>query len=786
MKIKLKITGIVQGIGFRPFVYNCALSLGITGYVTNTSKGVVIAASGSPENLRQFKNHITHHPPSHAVIDTITETEYTENEEFESFSILQSRMEEIKFTRISPDLMVCEECLSEVLDPKNRRYYYPYINCTQCGPRYTIIGDVPYDRPFTTMAHFMMCDECQWEYKSITNRRFHAQPNACHICGPHLSLYDNGGTCLSSPRTGDEYSKFFLQVARLLGEGNIVAMKGLGGFHLMCDPENEQAVSLLRRRKYREYKPFAVMTKNILQAQLYGFVNADEEKHLLSGERPIVLLKKKPSSSLAASVAPSTSVVGIMLPYTPVHHLLFEHWEKPLIMTSANISDEPIVYSNDDALSRLNNIADYIITGDRDILIRCDDSVTRVVGEKNYMLRRSRGIVPSPIFLKRAFSQNILALGPFQKNTICLGKADQAILSHHIGDLDDLRTGESFIQAIRHLTHIFDCRPRVIAHDLHPDYLSTKFAFDPPEEFLFFKALKKVGIQHHHAHIVSCMADNNISGKVIGVAMDGTGYGPDNTIWGGEIFLADERDYERVAHLQPVPMPGSEAAIKKPWRMALSCLYHVYGEAWQSNAWRRNAWRRNAWRSHLPREWEEVDEKELRVALYQLKNKINAPLTSSCGRLFDSIAALCGLRTTAFYEGQPAIELEQIIDPETSSAYEFDVSETHPAVISWDKVITGVLHDVRKHTDKGIIAARFHNGLIDIIHRVCVGMAKQTHCKDVVLSGGCFMNMYLLERLSKALVSSGLSVYIHSRVPCNDGGISLGQAIIADAIVKGE
>lgn len=766
--IQLNITGIVQGVGFRPFVYNLAVSLGIAGYVTNTSTGVEIVASGDREILTRFKDHLRSSPPAQAKIDTIEETGYTGKGTFHDFSIKQSITEKTKFTRISPDLVVCDDCIREVLDPQNRRYYYPYINCTNCGPRYTIVGDVPYDRPFTTMAGFTMCPACRSEYDNPKDRRFHAQPNACHECGPHLSLLDHRGKIILSPRTGMEYVSFFSKISELIQLDHIIAAKGIGGFHLMCDAENEKAVSELRKRKYREFKPFAVMVKNTEQAKACAFLNDNERIRLLKGDRTILLLEKKEKSPVAPSVAPYTRIIGIMLPYTPFHSLLFRHLDGPLVMTSANISEEPIVHTNNDAIQRLHGIADYYITGNRDILIRCDDSVTRLWRETDYYIRRSRGIVPSPVFLSHTFRQNVLALGASQKNTICLGKENQVILSHHIGDLDDSRTFESFCQAIRHLSHVFDCTPRVIAHDLHPQYLSTRFAFDPPAEFLFIKNLKRTGIQHHHAHIVSCMADNNITGKVIGVALDGTGFGPDNTVWGGEILLADENEYRRLAALQPVPMPGGEAAIKKPWRMALACLYYVYKEDWEI---------------HLPTSWKDLNQDEIRMTIYQIKQGMNAPLTSSCGRLFDSIAALCGLRLTACYEGQPAIELEQQIDTEYTSSYEFDYgSHDDLILISWENVIGHVLRDVKKRKSTGEIAARFHNGLARILSNLCCKAASKTGIKRIVLSGGCFMNMYLLKRLYGHLVSSGLKVYIHSRIPCNDGGISLGQAVIADQL----
>ena len=550
----------------------------------------------------------------------------------------------------------------------------------------------------------------------------------------------------------------------------------------MCDACNESAVSLLRKRKYREYKPFALMAKNCRQAELYACINEDEKKRLIKGDRPILLLKKKvlnmklhgkkKTSLIAPSIAPYTQVIGIMLPYTPFHYLLFEHFDGPLVMTSANISDEPIVYSDKDAIERLQSIADFFITGGRDILIRCDDSVTRIRKGTDYFIRRSRGIVPSPVFLSHRFHKNVLALGPFQKNTICLGKQDQAILSHHIGDLDDMRTRDSFSQAIRHLMNIFDCRPELIAHDLHPQYLSTRFAFDPPKEFLFIKKIKKAGVQHHHAHVVSCMADNNISGKVIGITLDGTGLGPDNTIWGGEILLADECSYTRLGYLKPVPMPGSEAAIKKPWRMALSYVYQLYKDTWQS---------------HLPPGWEDIDKQEMLMTVFQIKQGINAPLSSSCGRLFDSIAALSGLRITAHYEGQPAIELEQQIDPSCTSSYHFDYfTDNEPFIISWENVIDQVLKDVKKKKSRAQIAAKFHNGLVIVLVDMCRRLANRTGIRRIVLSGGCFMNMYLVKGLCEGLVSSGFNVYTHHRVPCNDGGISLGQAIIADSSIKGE
>jgi hydrogenase maturation protein HypF len=768
--IKVIIKGIVQGVGFRPFIYNLAQKIGIKGYVQNNPYGVEIVAAGNEEGIDCFIDAIGNNHPPRAIIDSIEISPFTVEKAFSDFTIEKSLLAEKRFARISPDIMVCEDCIRELCDPNNRRYFYPFINCTNCGPRYTITADIPYDRSRTTMAAFPMCTECESEYHEPTNRRFHAQPNACHRCGPHLTLLDNRGNLLSTPSNKTDYMAFFKNVASLLKKDNIIALKGIGGFHFMCDAENERAVSTLRNRKYREDKPFAIMVKDIQQAHTCAVLSQEESERLLGTDRPIVLLRKKPGTGLAASIAPMTGIIGIMLPYTPVHYLLFQYFSHAIVMTSANISDEPIAHTNEDAFQRLRDIADYFIMGNRDILIRCDDSVVRIWQGMEYPLRRSRGIVPSPLYVKGVFMKNVLAVGAEQKNTICLGKENQAILSHHIGDLVEAKTFSSFLQAIGHLSHVFDCRPEAVAYDLHPAYLSTTFLKNPPAGYTFLADLPHIGVQHHHAHIASCMADNNISGKVIGVALDGTGYGPDATVWGGEILIADEKDYERVAFLLPALMPGGEAAIKKPWRMALSYLYTVFGEDCLS---------------HLPLSWEILPEEEVNMALYQIKEGVNSYPTSSCGRLFDGIAALTGLRLQATYEGQPAIELEQQVDASVTSAYPFPIVDDNGFFsLSWKDLIVKVTEDIKNNIPVTTIAARFHNSLADCLCRICTLIAEKTGLSRIVLSGGCFMNMYLLKKSTSALEGVGLDIYTHRRVPCNDGGISLGQAVVANHRIK--
>jgi len=761
----IKIKGIVQGVGFRPFIYNLAKSLGLNGYVRNDTGGVTIEIQGNVQKLKEFeKNIISKAPPRSRITDLAIEIK-KDGKIFKDFEIIFSVENEAKTVPISPDLFTCDDCLAELFNPEDRRYLYPFINCTNCGPRFTIVKDIPYDRENTTMSVFKMCKQCQDEYNDPTNRRFHAQPNACFVCGPHLYLVDNRNKILLDGKCAENVDKIFKKLRELINAGKIIAIKGIGGFHLACNAEDEKAVKALRCRKYREDKPFAVMFPDIETVKKYCYLTSKEDELLLSVPRPIVLLKKIGGKDLAWSVVHSNKYFGIMLPYTPVHHLLMRYINKPLVMTSGNFSDEPIVYKDDDALLRLRSIADYFLLHNREIYIRCDDSVTRVWAGKEYIIRKSRGYVPGEMLLKNwQFEKPTLALGPEQKNTFSFGFENKIITSHHIGDMDNLAVYKSFINGINHFKKLYEIEPEVIVYDKHPEYLSTKYAMGLSGNVV------KIGVQHHHAHAVSCMVDNQITGPVIAVTFDGTGYGEDGTIWGGEILIAELSRYMRVGYLSPVLMPGGTSAIKNPWQMAISYLYGVYGKEFLEFS--------------LPF-LEGIPGDKVKNIIKLIEKKINSPVTTSCGRLFDGVASIAGIRNSVNYEGQAAVEFEQAIDGITNDSYHmYFERQGNEFVIMWDMLITEVVDDVLSGKNAGYISAKFHSGLAKIVTEVCLDVSKQSGLSDVVLSGGVFMNMYLLERVVRGLRTEGLNVFTHNSIPTNDGGISVGQLLIGDAILK--
>jgi hydrogenase maturation protein HypF len=657
-------------------------------------------------------------------------------------------------TLISPDVSVCDDCLGEMRAPDDRRYHYPFINCTNCGPRYTIIDDIPYDRPKTSMRHFTMCPQCQAEYDDPTNRRFHAQPNACADCGPHVGLYDNQKHEIS------QQAEAVKNAADLLKTGNILAIKGLGGYHLAADATNADAVKRLRRRKLREEKPFAIMSYGLENIGRYARVEPEEGKLLTSIQRPIVLLKKKKPNAISEQVAPRNKYFGVMLPYTPLHYLLLEQGFDALVMTSGNLSEEPIAIDNDDAFDRLSGIADYFLIHNRDIYLRSDDSIVRYAAGARRFLRRSRGFVPIPVFLKNAVPP-ILACGAELKNTICVTTQDKAFLSQHIGDLENLPTYEFLKLTIAHLKRILDIDPEIIACDMHPDYLSTRYALE-------LKAGHKIQVQHHHAHIVSCMTEHKLEGAVIGLSFDGTGYGTDGAIWGGEILVAREHDFERAGHLAYVPMPGSAAAIKEPWRMAVSYLQATYGSNFRN--------------LNLPA-LEGIENEKLTVIGEMISKGINAPLTSSMGRLFDGVAAICGIRNRVNFEGQAAMELEMAAAEDSGSVYEYGWDTGGIYRVLTEPIIRGVVDDVAAGKPVGEISARFHRTLIQLFTDLCVRIGKERELNRIVLSGGVFQNSILLTGLIRALGEKKFSVFSHQQVPANDGGIALGQAVIAAAKV---
>ncbi len=768
--VRIHIEGIVQGVGFRPFVYNLALRFNITGYVQNNSDGVEVLAQADPASLERFLAELKHKIPPQAVIDEFTVTERGNEQRFKRFEIQQSRENANKNTRIAPDLCLCGDCLNEMLDPDNRRFFYSFINCTNCGPRYTIVRDVPYDRKYTTMANFTMCEQCQAEYNDPGNRRFHAQPNACYRCGPQLELYSAGGKLLIRGLEQAASRELITQAAELLRAGSIMAVKGIGGFHFACDARNADSVKTLRSLKYREQRPFALMVKDLAHARRIGPITLQEEQRLQSADRPIVLIKKALSHDIAEAAAPGNGYFGIMLPYAPLHFLLFEFIDFPLIMTSGNISEEPIAHTNYDAFARLSKLCDYFLVGNRDIHIRCDDSVIRIWKGGEYVLRRSRGLVPNPVLHKSGFEKPLLAVGAEQKNTICLAKKNKAFLSHHIGDLKNAETYASFIQAINHLQGVLDVRPQAVAYDPHPQYLSTQCVHDPPPELAQLNGLPLIAVQHHHAHIASCMAEHNLTEKVIGVVLDGSGLGSDNTIWGGELLVADLAQSKKVGGLVPFLLPGGDKVIAQPWRTALSLLFQVFAEKTYQ---------------FLPATWKDITEDELSVVLFQISRRKQSPTSSSCGRLFDAVSALAGVCIKACYEGQPAIELEQVIENDSFSLYILDISETGGSYfLSWYSLVEQVIEDCRAGVKPGIIAYRFHMGLADALSRLCALISEETGIKKVVLSGGCFMNMFLLSALDRNLRERGLKVYTHSLIPCNDGGIALGQAVVANQLLK--
>jgi hydrogenase maturation protein HypF len=769
------VEGIVQGVGFRPFVYGLAARLGLGGFVGNDVDGVFAEVEGAPAAVREFLHAVSVEAPPLARVERVTASPMAPTGTA-TFQIVASEPAGRRRTLIAPDTATCADCLRELADPADRRFRYPFINCTNCGPRFTIVRDVPYDRPLTTMAGFPMCDDCAAEYRDPANRRFHAQPVCCPACGPRLTLLDQAG----KPVADLDLHGAVEGAGRLLRQGGIVAVKGLGGYHLAADAASEAAVAALRGRKHREDKPFAVMTADLAAARRLGQVDEAEAALLTSPARPIVLLARQPDAPVAASAAPGNRRLGIMLPYTPLHHLLLAAVGRPLVLTSGNVSDEPIAYRDEDALGRLAGIADAFLTHDRAIHIRTDDSVARVVAGRPVLTRRSRGYVPQPVTARSAsfpgFPRPVLACGAELKNTFCLAKEHHAFVSHHIGDLENAETFRSFTEGIAHFTRLFDITPQVVAYDLHPEYLSTKYALD-------LEGVDLVGVQHHHAHIASCLADNGADGTgigpVIGVAFDGTGYGPDGTIWGGEFLIATLGDFRRAGHLALVPMPGGAAAIRQPWRMAAAYLDSAgyldpasldpagLGQPAAAGAPDLAVARRNAAR------WDTI------VAM--ARRRVSAPLTSSAGRLFDAAAALLGVRDEISYEGQAAIELEQLADPGEAGAYRAAIEPGEPFRAAGADLIAAAAADLTAGVPRAVIAARFHHGVAALIEDGCMLLREHHGLSTVALSGGVFQNLLLLGGTVARLESRGFTVLTHARVPCNDGGISLGQAVVAAA-----
>jgi hydrogenase maturation protein HypF len=733
-RVRLHLRGIVQGVGFRPFVFNLAQRLHVAGYVLNSSAGLIAEAEGESAAVAAFLRAIDDNPPPLAWIQHTEVQELSPAGDLE-FVIRHSVDRAGEFALISPDVATCAECAADFADAANRRYGYPFTNCTNCGPRYTIVEDIPYDRPNTTMAHFRMCAACRAEYEDPANRRFHAQPNACPVCGPRLSAPVEEA------------------IARLAA-GEILAIKGLGGFHLACDARNSAAVEELRSRKRRSEKPFALMCRDLGAVARICQLSAPDCAVLESPEHPIAILPRSTSSDLPDALAPGNRTLGVMLPYTPLHHLLFRGAPyDALVMTSGNLSEEPIVTSNHDAAERLAGIADWFLTHDRDIFMRTDDSVVRTFAGATRVLRRSRGYAPRTVDLKRDLSE-LLAVGGELKNAFCLTKGRHAILSQHIGDLENYETLVFFEETLANLKKLFRVEPRAVAHDLHPGYLSTKFALAIPD-------LPKIGVQHHHAHIAACMAENGLEGDVIGVAFDGTGYGTDGKIWGGEFFTGGYGGFARRAHFRYVPLAGGDAAIREPWRAAMAYLIDTFGTGWED----------------LLRG---VPDEKTRVVRRMIEGRVNTVDTSSCGRLFDAVAAMLGLRREVTFEGQAAIELEAVAHPSETKHYNFAIQTTTEVFeIDFRKAMHQIAAGLRAREDISVIAARFHNTVADAVDLTCLLLGKMTGIDRICLSGGTFQNVRLTEQVNNLLTQSGFKVYLHRRVPPNDGGVALGQAAIA-------
>ncbi len=780
---QITITGIVQGVGFRPFVFRLATELGLTGWVSNSSAGVIIEAQSNEEGLADFCRRLQSEAPPLAAISSFWREPRPDVDGEEGFSIRESSSQGRATAQIAPDAALCHDCLRELLDPADRRYRYPFITCTNCGPRYSIITGIPYDRPKTTMAAFPMCPDCRQEYHDPRNRRFHAQPNACPVCGPRVQLRTAAGELLCQEDAAIRRS------VELLQAGRILAVKGLGGYHLAVDACRHEAVQRLRRRKQRDEKPFAVMAADLATAHSLALISAQEQRLLTGAESPIVIVRQRSDSPLSALVAPGNGWLGLMLPYTPLHHLLFNSGtgdrepgtgdrgpgtgiESPvpgpashftaLVMTSANLSDEPIAFEDNDALLRLGGMADYFLSHNRPIHIPSDDSVMRVFQERPLFYRRSRGYAPRPVRLPVPVVP-ILAVGAELKSAVCLARGDQAFLSQHIGDLQNTGTCDSFRHIIRHLSGILEIRPELIACDQHPDYLSSLYAAR--------SGLPVVSVQHHHAHLAACMAENGLEGDVIGLIFDGTGYGSDGTIWGGEFLTGGYDGFRRAGHFRPLALPGGDAAVREPWRMALSCLYHCLGQAAFSC-------------SHPLVSARSELEKELLAAM--LARGINSPLTSSCGRLFDAVAALLNLRQIVSYDGQAAIELEALaescLNPRpigTGESYPFSMTPGMPLQLDFTPLFPAILDDLARSVPTAAIAYRFHATLAVAALEACLAIADESGLERVVLSGGVFQNRLLSEMIYTGLLERGLQVFTHRLVPHNDGGLALGQIAIA-------
>ncbi|MDQ3021071.1 MAG: carbamoyltransferase HypF [Bacteroidota bacterium] len=747
----IKILGVVQGVGFRPFVYRLAKDFNLTGWVLNSAQGVFIEAEGQREDLEIFLFRLEKEKPRIASIHSL---EYSVHDVsgYEEFEIRHSQTNGKKIALILPDIATCPDCLQELLDPNDRRYRYPFTNCTNCGPRFSIIESLPYDRQNTSMKNFIMCVECKNEYEDPGNRRFHAQPNACANCGPHLELWNQEGKIITS------HHDALLQAADALRIGKILALKGIGGFQLMVDARNNSAVTLLRKRKHRDEKPFALMYPSLEFLKRDCISSAIEERMFFSPASPIVLLKRRmQESEIASSVAPNNPNLGGMLPYTPLHHLLLNELGFPVVATSGNLSDEPICIDEHEALRRLENIADIFLVNNRPIVRHIDDSVARVILGNEQILRRSRGYAPLPIHLKNSIPP-MIAVGAHLKNTIAMSNGTEIFTSQHIGDLETSEAYSAFQKVISDFQQLYEVSPKKIVCDMHPEYLSTKYANKLSGAV--------IPVQHHYAHVMACIADNELEGTVLGVSWDGTGYGKDETIWGSEFLLTNENSFERVAHFSPFKLPGGEASIKNPSRNALGVLYEIFGEEVFTRT------------ELIP--LQNFSQKELSLLQQVLKKNLNSPLTTSAGRMFDAVAALIGLRQMVNFEGQAAMELEFAIQQSIEESYPFEVLDKKPFIINWQPMILKIIDDVRDETSINIVSAKFHNTLSEII----VNIANKICESKIVLTGGCFQNKYLTERTVTRLKEEGFNPYWHQRIPPNDGGIAAGQIMAASKLMQ--
>ncbi len=739
--MRVEVKGLVQGVGFRPHVYRIAHSYELNGWVENRNDGVIITVTGDKKSIDNFIIDLRKKAPVASNISKITR-KIINHEIFEDFRILKSKDSSEQITDISPDIAVCDDCLKD-LKEQPHRIDYPFINCTNCGPRFSIIRDLPYDRHFTTMEPFIMCDACRKEYEDVLDRRFHAQPVACSACGPEYEL-------IIGEKVIHSFDEIVAETCNLLENGKIIAIKGIGGFQIACDAQNEEAVNRLRERKVREGKPFAVMFANVETLQEYVYLFPEEKKSVLSWRRPIVIAQEK--KKLAAGVSVGFKTIGAMLPYMPFHYLLFEKLKLPaIILTSGNISEEPIAIDNEEALTKLTRIADAVLVYNREIYNRTDDSVVFSVNEKERLIRRSRGYSPEPVNLNQNV-EGIFAAGAELVNCFCIGKGKQAILSQHIGDLKNLETLEFYRESFNRFKKLFRLKPSLVVHDMHPDYLSTRFANE--------LNLEQMEVQHHHAHIASCMAEHNLDEKVIGVSMDGTGYGDDGNIWGGEFFICDLAGYERKIHFEYIPMPGGDQVTKEPWRTGISYLYNVFGKKFLE--------------LDLPFV-KELDKSKATLIMQVIDKEINCPLSSSAGRLFDAVAAITNICPVSKFHAEAPMRLENIASATVISSYPFDFGE----VISFEPTIQEIVQDLLTGEALSEISAKFHHTVINVIFAVVSQIRKDSGINKVALSGGTFQNKFILSRIEKILEKDNFEVYSQCKIPSNDGGIALGQLVIA-------